>query len=276
MTSPPEKLIASRRPIRAVLLDLSGTLHIGDTPIPGAVEAVQKLQSHLPVRFLTNTSKSSSGFLLKQLRSMGFSIEPENLITSVLATRNYIQRNNLRPFCIMEDVSDFETHVSLDPPHDCVVIGLAPSKLNYDYLNTAFRILRDQNTKPKQIIAIHRANYLRDVDGELSLGPGPFVAALESVTDASAVVMGKPSQAFFESAAFADVPLSETCMIGDDVVQDIQGGIDAGLGAAILVQSGKYLAGDEFRLKREGPTTVCPSIVEAAQVILEQFTPTTL
>lgn len=263
---------ATRR-IRAVLLDLSGTLHIGDKPIPGALESVHQLQSHpnLQIRFLTNTSKSSTEHLLQQLTDMGFSIEPEDLITSILATRNYLQRNNRRPFCIMEDVRDLELHVPLDPPHDCVVIGLAPSKVNYEHLNTAFRILRKENTARNNLIAIHRANYFRDVDGELSLGPGPFVAALESATDASAIVMGKPSKLFFESAALDNVPLSETCMIGDDVLQDIQGAIDAGVGDTILVQTGKYIVGDERKLKG-GLTTVCPSIVEAAQAILQQCT----
>jgi HAD superfamily hydrolase (TIGR01458 family) len=276
MTSSSTTILSKQQTIRAVLLDLSGTLHIGDTPIPGALEAVQQLQSHpnLQVRFLTNTSKSSSEGLLKQLTSMGFSVAPENLITSVLATRNYLQRNNLRPFCIMEDVRDFVGHVPLDPPHECVVVGLAPSKLNYEQLNTAFRILRNTHhdtKKPSPLIAIHRANYMRDVAGELSLGPGPFVTALESATNTSAFVMGKPSRAFFESAAVDDIPLSETCMIGDDALQDIQGAIDAGIGAAILVQTGKYLAGDEGKLKG-GPTKICESIVQAAQIILEQCT----
>jgi HAD superfamily hydrolase (TIGR01458 family) len=274
MASSSANILSKQQIIRAVLLDLSGTLHIGDKPIPGALEAVQRLQSHpnLQVRFLTNTSKSSSEELVKQLTSMGFSVEPEHLITSVLATRKYLQRNNLRPFCIMEDVHDFVGHAPLDPPHDCVVVGLAPSKLNYEQLNTAFRILRnDDHDNKKPLIAIHRANYLRDVDGELSLGPGPFVTALESVTNTSAVVMGKPSRAFFESAAVDDIPLSETCMIGDDAVQDIQGAIDAGMGAAILVQTGKYLAGDEGKLKG-GSTQVCPSIVEAAQIVVQQYT----
>lgn len=264
---------SSQRRIRGVLLDLSGTLHIGDELIHGALEAVRTLQTHpnLQVRFLTNTSKSSTTHLMNQLRSMGFSVEPQDLITSVLATRNYLQKNNLRPFCLMEDVEDMQQHVPLDPPHDCVVVGLAPTKLNYENLNTAFRILR--NTPP-HLIAIHRANYLRDVDGELSLGPGPFVTALESATGTSAVVMGKPNKTFFESAAFDTVPLGETCMVGDDALQDIQGAIDAGIGATILVQSGKYLAGDEDKVKG-GPTSVCPSIVEAAQlIIIKEFAST--
>ena len=44
--------------IRGVLIDLSGTLHIEDIIIPGAVSALAKLRSHgIAVKFLTNTTK---------------------------------------------------------------------------------------------------------------------------------------------------------------------------------------------------------------------------
>ena len=58
---------------KAVLVDLSGTLHVGDQVIPGAIEACRRLQeSQVTVRFLTNTSKTSSKNLLLQLRKIRF------------------------------------------------------------------------------------------------------------------------------------------------------------------------------------------------------------
>lgn len=47
------------RPI-ALLIDLSGTLHIEDHAIPGAVEALKRLYSQsnrFRVKFVTNTTK---------------------------------------------------------------------------------------------------------------------------------------------------------------------------------------------------------------------------
>ena len=58
-------------------------------------------------------------------------------------------------------------------------------------------------------------------------------------------------------------------MVGDDVVGDVKGALDAGLGAAILVQTGKYIHGDHLGDKTEGvqPTLTLPSIVEAVDCI---------
>ena len=54
-------------------------------------------------------------------------------------------------------------------------------------------------------------------------------------------------------------------MVGDDVVGDVKGALDA----AILVQTGKYIHGDHLGDKTEGvqPTLTLPSIVEAVDCI---------
>ena len=263
-----------RPTFRAVLLDLSGTLHIDKNAIGGAVEAVQKLRdAGKKVRFLTNTSKQSSRSLLDQLIDFGFldqseSNHDESLITSVLATRNYLLKHNLRPYCIMEDTSDFTTAgIPLDPPHNAVVVGLAPNQTTYTSLNTAFQILHGHPNRP--LIAIHKGKYYRDAKHELSLGPGPFVAGLEMALDRSAVIMGKPSQEFFDSALWDGISAAETVMIGDDALQDIQGAVDAGIGTCILVKTGKYQPGDAEKIQaRDSTVAVCDSIVEAVKYLL--------
>lgn len=43
------------------------------------------------------------------------------------------------------------------------------------------------------------------------------------------------------------MPAHEAVMVGDDVLDDIGGALSAGLRAALLVRTGKYLAGDETK-----------------------------
>jgi HAD superfamily hydrolase (TIGR01458 family) len=271
----------SPQKFKAVLLDLSGTLYIDKTVINGAVAAVDRLRlAGKRVRFLTNTSKQSSQALLQQLVDFGFvnksrdtdcdnDSQDDSLITSVLATRNYLLKHNLRPYCIMEDTSDFlSADIPLDPPHTAVVVGLAPTQCTYTSMNQAFQILLNQPQYP--LIAIHKGKHYRDANDELSLGPGPFVAGLEIATDRVAVVMGKPSRAFFDSALFPSIDASETVMIGDDALQDIQGAVDAGIGTCILVKTGKYRLGDENKVQAKDSTVVvCDTVVEAVAYLLE-------
>lgn len=260
--------------IRGVLLDLSGTVHLGDRLLPGAAEAIQRLRdSGRRVRFLTNTSTKSSAALLQQLHSFGISVQPEELITSILAARNYLTRHKLRPFCLLEDASDLQPSIALEPPHNCVVVGLAPSKFNFETMNKAFRVLQETNsgnvTSVSPLIAIHKAPYIRDPkDHQLSLGPGAFCAALELAADCTATVMGKPSSPFFESAMWEDITAEETCMVGDDVHQDMGGARAAGIGTCLLVQTGKYQHGDEAKSASGTITATCASIVEAVDYIL--------
>lgn len=50
-------MAALRRP-SALLIDLSGTIHIEDKVIPGSIEAIKTLrQKKVPFLFVTNTTK---------------------------------------------------------------------------------------------------------------------------------------------------------------------------------------------------------------------------
>jgi ribonucleotide monophosphatase NagD (HAD superfamily) len=58
-------------------------------------------------------------------------------------------------------------------------------------------------------------------------------------------------------------------MVGDDVIGDVKGALDAGLGGAMLVKTGKYINGDELGNKTDGvkPTLTVPSLAHAVDCI---------
>ena len=325
---------ADRQPlpvIRAALIDISGTLHVGKGAIPGAIDACRRLislqkiqQNNFKVLFLTNTSKISSTTLLSTLRSIGFDEDAipssDYIMTSVGATKRYLLEKKLRPYCLLEDdllSTDFynlgvdtidetddddnENNNAFDEAGigpNCVLVGLAPNKFNYDRLNTAYRFLnklkrkddkwrqemdpadhqqtsQQSQTPPPRLIVIHRATHYRDSDHELSLGPGGFISLLEEASGVSAHVIGKPSVNFYNEALtyLGITDPAHAVMVGDDVVGDIGGALHAGLGCAILVKTGKYVPGDESGRKTDGvmPTLVMDSIVEAVDYICSQY-----
>ena len=71
------------------------------------------------------------------------------------------------------------------------------------------------------MIAVHKARYYKRTEG-LSLGPGPFVEALEYASGKQATVVGKPQFEFFRSVLQEfSCSAEETVMIGDVSIYNI-------------------------------------------------------
>ncbi|KAK5639879.1 hypothetical protein RI129_010690 [Pyrocoelia pectoralis] len=252
--------------VRAVLIDLSGTLHIEDEAVKGAVEALQRLRkTNLFIKFVTNTTKESKNYLYNRLKRLGFELDPDEIYSSLGAARSLIVNRNLKPMLLLEPeaLEDFEGLQCKDGKPNAVVIGLAPSEFHYEKLTEAFRCLLGG----AQLIGIHAAKYYKREDG-LALGPGCFVKGLEYSAQCKAELVGKPNPIFFKSA-IGDILPEESIMIGDDVQDDIGGAMKIGM-RGFLVQTGKYRIGDEDKIS-PSPSAVFPSFVEAVDFILKEL-----
>ncbi len=248
---------------RCVFIDLSGTLHVGRTPLPGAIEAVARLRREgYRVRFVSNTSSKSLRYLQQVLSEIGFDIALEELFTAPLVVRRHLLKHHLRPYLLVHP--DLEKEFSDLPQQDpnAVVVGCALQHFTYANLNHAFRLLKGG----AQLIATGRTACFEGRDG-LQLDAGPFVAALEYAAGAEALVLGKPSPAFFAAARQEfSCPLDRVTMIGDDARSDVGAALAAGM-RAILVQTGKYRPGDEA-LIGHADAQVAASMSEAVELIL--------
>ena len=251
--------------IKGVLLDLSGVLYIGNRLLPGASDAMQHLvKNNLPVRFITNTTRSTRGAMLEKLATMHLRVAQDELFTAAIAARNYIKRKNLSPYLLL--------HANLFPEFseynhqefDSVLLGDAGTGFTYEKLNKAFRLL--MNGAP--LFAMGDNLYFKEEDG-FSLDAGPFVRALEAASGVKATVLGKPAKKFFLEAIqdFRCAP-EEVVMVGDDVEADVNGASAAGL-QAILVKTGKYRSGDDQRV-RDPDARVAEHIAQAVEWITRQ------
>lgn len=261
----PHPIFISHRAVRGVLIDLSGVLFDGETPLPGAIQAVQDLhRARIAVRYLTNTTRSTREQLLAKLKRMGFEIEAGEIFSAPLAAKRLIAERGLRPLLLVHPNLEPEFADVLQDFPNAVVVGDAGETLNYDKLNAAFRLLMGDAA----LIALARNRYFKETDG-LSLDAGPFVAALEFASGAKAKVVGKPSKDFFKLAlAELRCLASETVMIGDDVHDDVLGATAAGL-RAMLVKTGKYRAGDERPLAKDRHAHVVENFADAVAQIVE-------
>ncbi|KAJ7468303.1 HAD-like domain-containing protein [Mycena galericulata] len=248
-----------RPALRALLVDISGTLHVGSKPTPRAVDAFRRLQeSGVPYRLCSNTSKESTHDVSARLRGLGFDVQDpvvrgecgREVWTSIGAVRSVLEDMGVRrPYLILSDsarqelLGDASAHEGEDEdntPYDAVVVGLCPARLDYAHLNTAFRILAREHSAPAPaarqppLIAAHVARVLEAPTGGLALGPGPFVAALEHALrvvpgpGVKARVVGKPTRAFFE-AVVGDVDAFGA------VRRDVNAFDDPGPGARVAI-----------------------------------------
>ncbi|ORY27451.1 HAD-like domain-containing protein [Naematelia encephala] len=264
--------------LKALLIDLNGTLHVGSSPTPQAVQAIIKLRkARLPFIFCSNSTKESTAHLLGRLRDMGFNADEKEVVTSLGACQMLVQERGLRPYLVMspsakEEFSDMD-HIGTDnDKFDSVILGLHGPSLSYDELNNAFRILKreplstssssthsDSDSDPV-LIAPHAAMFQQspatsDLPAGLSLGIGPFVRALEESSGVKAEIVGKPTKRFFQLAmerihdlypeAKEGVDIQEVAVVGDDILNDLgQGARELGL-KRVLVRTGKYRHGVE-------------------------------
>lgn len=252
------------RPIEGVLLDLGGVVYVGDTPLPGALEALERLRdAGLPLRYLTNTTRSPRRKLLAKLRTMGLPAEAAELFMPAVAARHYLEAAGLSPHLLIHPAleEDFAGLPRSGPR--AVVLGDAGEGFTYPALNAAFRELE----RGAAFIALARNRSFQDADGARSLDAGAFVAALEYASQTEATLFGKPAPEFFAAAVDSLGCAPEaTVMVGDDVESDVAGALAAGL-AGVLVRSGKYREGDETAIEPP-PTAVVDDLSAAVDWIL--------
>ncbi|KUN99376.1 HAD-IIA family hydrolase [Streptomyces caeruleatus] len=223
--------------VRAVLLDLEGTLYARGAVIDGAVEAVAALRElGVGLRFLTNTDSRTAEQIRGELAGYGLAVAAQELFTPVVAAAQLLTAAGARtyPLVSRELRAALPTLVD-EPPYSHVLIGDCRDTLDYAALDGAFRAVRDGAV----LLALQTGRYFKRADGD-HLDTGAVVAAVTYAAGAEARVLGKPATDFFELAARSlDVPVTACVVVGDDATTDIAGGRTAGL-RTVQVRTGKY------------------------------------
>ena len=229
----------------AVLVDLDGVLYRGEEVIPGAVAAVEWLQTGaLPHLFLTNTTSRPRRKIAQKLKALGMEVDGDRILTPVIAARHWLQahvRGEVALFMPEATKGDLGDIAELPPGREdgaaALILGDLGEGWDFATLNRAFRLLRAE-PRPA-LIALGMTRYWRAPDG-LRLDVAPFVKALEHASGCEAIVLGKPALEFFRTAlALIHSPAGSTVMIGDDISTDVHGAQQAGL-TGVLVRTGKF------------------------------------
>jgi 4-nitrophenyl phosphatase len=250
--------------IRGLILDMDGVLWRGDVPLPGMPAFLEFLRSQ-GIRFLlaTNNASLTPEMYVQKLAGMGADVLPGEVITSALATAQYLQsilQPGERVYVIGEEgvrralenagctVSDVEEL------HAAYVVCAMDRGLSWQKLANATINLRNGarliGTNPDTTFPTERG---------IAHGNGAILAALTAASGVTPTVIGKPFPILFQIAQEKlGLPKDSIASLGDRLETDILGANNAGITSILIltgVTSGKDLEGSSIQ-----PTWVVPDL----------------
>jgi 4-nitrophenyl phosphatase len=234
--------------LRAAILDMDGVLWRADHVLPGVAEFFTFVQQHrLAFVLATNNSTKTVGSYVERLNRIGVPAQPEQVITSAVATADYIG-HRYPPETPLYVIGETGIHQTLaergyheDPATAQVVIVGLDTRLTYEKLTTATLRIR----AGADFIGTN-GDRTFPISGGLAPGNGSLLAALQAATDVEPIVIGKPERIMFDVALqrLGTTP-EQTLMIGDRLETDILGAQRAGLPSALVLTG--VTPGDQAR-----------------------------
>ncbi len=227
-------------PIRAFVIDLDGVLWRGRDLLPGAIEFLRFIDTRaLPFCLASNNSTLTIETVGERLAPARIRLNPDNLVTSSDAAAGYIRRHYPHPpsvFAIGEESLQralVEAGCSLTTGADnagVVVVGMDRGLTWQKIVEAGLAIGAGAEfigTNPDRTFPTERG---------IGPGNGAILAALETATGRSPVIVGKPEpHLFLEASSRLAVPPAETLVVGDRLETDIAGGARAGMQTALLL-----------------------------------------
>ena len=227
--------------IDAIVLDMDGVLWRGGEPLAGMAELFVWLrESDTPFALATNNSSRTQADYVVKLGNMGVDwITEERIVTSATATAAYLQKDypaGTRVHVFGMDglrhtltEAGFDTSDDLEGTPEVVVAGI-DFEMRYEKLKQAALHIRNGavfiGTNPDKTFPAPEG---------LVPGAGSMIAALETATDQTATVIGKPAAPMFQTALEVTGSAPErTLMVGDRLNTDILGAQGLGMQTALV------------------------------------------
>lgn len=229
-SSPPSSL--SR--VQGWVIDMDGVLYHDTEPVPGAAELLAAFtEQETPFTLLTNNSSLTPAQYAAKLAAMGIVVSQERILTSALATADYLDRTapegshvyGIGGDGLFEALAESKMRVTPDyRKARYVVVGLN-RRLTFQHLQDAVLAIGGG----AEFIATNPDLTLPTPLGQIP-GNGAIVAAIQAATGREPVVIGKPEPGIFHWACrhLGLAPHNVACL-GDRLETDILGGQRAGM-----------------------------------------------
>jgi HAD superfamily hydrolase (TIGR01450 family) len=254
-----------------VILDLDGTVWLGDEATPRAAEAIAAIRAAgKGLIFVTNDGTKAPEEYVRKLWSLGCTAAAGDVV-SVGSAIQYVlaaRRPGRGAFVIgaesvFRHVADAGHRIlnhTAEADNADVVIVVAHEDFNYAELRTAIRAVANG----AEILSGGRDRNYPTPDG-IAPGTGAVLAAVEFATQRTAHSVGKPDPQVFEVALDRLGP-GETLVVGDNLASDLAGAAAVGLDAAVV------LTGSSTRSAAEAAEDPSPVAIgeDLASLVLSQ------
>lgn len=261
---------------RLFLLDMDGTLYLGDDVFPGAVDFIHSItETGRSFIYLTNNSSRAGTDYITRLRRLGFPCEAENVFTSGMATGEYLNQNHpgakvylagtkafyreLKSYGI-DLVNDENGHTDVMDV-DVVVQGF-DTELVYEKLDLACHFLRRGATfiaaNPDWVCPMPANEVLPDC--------GSICALLTASSGVKPNYIGKPNRNMIDVISkMTGIPNEQICAVGDRLYTDIAVAKNAG-SVSVCVLSGESSEAD-IEASDVKPDYVLKDVAEIAKIL---------
>ena len=227
---------------KPVLIDFDGVIKLGDSPAPDTKIFFHFInENKIPSCILSNSTLRTGELVKEFFSSHGINLKIPAL-TAFDAAVSFVRNNykRVQVYCRDYLIHHFDGIIDEENP-EAIVIGDIEDKWNYEIMNNIF----NKVFAGADLVAMHK-NKFWNPHGELLIDAGAFIKGIEYSTNKKAILIGKPSKLYFESALNKiGCSLKDGFfMIGDDIENDVLAAEKIG-GTGILIYTGKT----EFPLK---------------------------
>ncbi|HHT44819.1 MAG TPA: HAD-IIA family hydrolase [Fastidiosipila sp.] len=227
------------RDITLFVLDMDGTVYLGERLLPGAGEFIGFLkEKEIPFLFFTNNSSRNKRDYVAKLGRLGISIDEHQVMTSTEVMIDYLKAHHPdqaihllgTPAC---EAACVEAGIEVSPQAK-IAVAAFDTTLTYDKLVAFCDLLREG----VPFYATH-PDLNCPVEGGFIPDLGAMLALIEKSTGRTPLITGKPYAATVEAIQhLTSIEPKHMAFIGDRLYTDMKVAKDNGA-TALLVLSGE-------------------------------------
>lgn len=222
------------------LLDMDGTIYLGNKLIDGAIDFLDKLrEKNKKYIFLTNNASKDKETYVKKINSLGIKADNDDIFSSADATITYLKKKNKKKLFLIGNSllrgelenAGFEMIDKRGEDIDAVLLSF-DTELVYDKLWIACDYLQDgydyYATHPDFVCPLPGGRVMPDA--------GSIIELLDACVHRRPIVIGKPEEKMVEALIERyGISKEDMIMVGDRLYTDIAMGRKSGIESALVL-----------------------------------------